>query len=223
MEAATAIQSRLIGAILVEKNLITTEQLERALQVQEETGERLGRSSWRSSVCRASSSRVCSPSNGRSSRRPSGRPPRSSSDRSPPVEPLTPAEVQIRRPLGEIFVELGFISGDQLEAALDTQRETGARIGEILVEQGSLLAPRSCERACRAVVGVAEVAASGTGRRPAAMAERQPGDGDRRRPARKRRPTIAPPSPHSKRDSEQSSAPLLRRPGRRISGSSHPT
>ena len=46
--------------------------------------------------------------------------------------------MQIRRPIGEIFVELGFISSDQLDAALDGQRETGARIGEILVEQGSL-------------------------------------------------------------------------------------
>ena len=42
MEASTAIRSRLIGAILIEKNLITGEQLERALQLQEDTGERLG-------------------------------------------------------------------------------------------------------------------------------------------------------------------------------------
>ena len=46
--------------------------------------------------------------------------------------------MQIRRPIGEIFVELGFITSEQLDAALDRQRQTGARIGEILVEQGSL-------------------------------------------------------------------------------------
>ena len=51
---------------------------------------------------------------------------------------LTPADVRLRRPIGEIFVELGFITADQLEAALVVQRRTGARIGEILVEQGSL-------------------------------------------------------------------------------------
>ena len=133
-----------------------------------------GRSSWPSSACRASSSRACSPSSGQSSRRPSGRPPRSSSDRSPPVEPLTPAEVQIRRPLGEIFVELGFISSDQLDAALDTQRETGARIGEILVEQGSLtrldLASALAEQwsALQKLRPPAPVA------EPTALAERQP-------------------------------------------------
>ena len=53
-------------------------------------------------------------------------------------EPSPPQEVERRRPIGEIFVELGFITSDQLEAALDVQRQTGGRIGEILVEQGSL-------------------------------------------------------------------------------------
>jgi chromosome segregation ATPase len=43
-----------------------------------------------------------------------------------------------RRRIGEIFVELGFITSPQLEAALDVQREKGGRIGEILVAQGSL-------------------------------------------------------------------------------------
>jgi chromosome segregation ATPase len=43
-----------------------------------------------------------------------------------------------RRRIGEIFVELGFISGTQLEAALEVQRAKGGRIGEILVAQGSL-------------------------------------------------------------------------------------
>jgi hypothetical protein len=43
-----------------------------------------------------------------------------------------------RRRIGEIFVELGFVTSEQLEAALVVQRRTGARIGEILVEQGSL-------------------------------------------------------------------------------------
>ena len=43
-----------------------------------------------------------------------------------------------RRPIGEIFVELGFVSRAELQSALDVQRTTGGRIGEILVEQGSL-------------------------------------------------------------------------------------
>jgi hypothetical protein len=51
--------------------------------------------------------------------------------------PLAPAP-DGRRRIGEIFVELGFITSAQLEAALEVQRRTGGRIGEILVEQGSL-------------------------------------------------------------------------------------
>ena len=43
-----------------------------------------------------------------------------------------------RRPLGEILVELGFVSRAQLDSALDVQRTTGGRIGEILVDQGCL-------------------------------------------------------------------------------------
>jgi len=138
MEASTAIRSRLIGAILVEKNLITGEQLERALQLQEDTGERLGEivvaefgisrlelagvlaEQW-ADLENAERNAVSEPD----------RPVQH-------VEPLIPADVQIRRPLGEIFVELGFVSSDQLDAALEAQRETGARIGEILVKQGSL-------------------------------------------------------------------------------------
>jgi hypothetical protein len=54
------------------------------------------------------------------------------------VEPLTPAEVRLRRPIGEILVERGLIRKDQLDAALARQSTSGARIGEILVEQGAL-------------------------------------------------------------------------------------
>ena len=55
-----------------------------------------------------------------------------------PIEELEQVDARSRRPIGGIFVELGLISDDQLQSALDAQRETGARLGEILVEQGSL-------------------------------------------------------------------------------------
>jgi len=42
MEASTAVSSRLIGAFFVEKGLVTQEQLDLALQKQQESGERLG-------------------------------------------------------------------------------------------------------------------------------------------------------------------------------------
>jgi hypothetical protein len=41
-----------------------------------------------------------------------------------------------RRRLGDIFVERGLISDEQLREALDQQRETGGKLGEILVELG---------------------------------------------------------------------------------------
>ena len=43
-----------------------------------------------------------------------------------------------RRRLGEVFVELGFVTGEQLDAALEVQRITGGRVGEILIERGSM-------------------------------------------------------------------------------------
>ncbi len=137
MEASSATKSRLIGAVLFEKGLITREQLDAALALQETTGERLGEivvSEF--GVSRLDLAGVLAeqwsglevaqeaPSKG-----------------SPPVdafEPLTPDQVQIRRPIGEIFVELGFVTAEQLESALAQQAQSGARIGEILVEQGSL-------------------------------------------------------------------------------------
>ena len=138
MEASTAIRSRLIGAILIEKNLITGEQLERALQLQEDTGERLGEivvaefGISRLELAGVLAEQWADLENAERNAVPEPDRPVQH------VEPLIPADVQIRRPLGEIFVELGFVSSDQLDAALEAQRETGARIGEILVEQGSL-------------------------------------------------------------------------------------
>ena len=54
------------------------------------------------------------------------------------ARPGLAAEADARRPIGEIFVELGFISRAELQSALEVQRTTGGRIGEILVDQGSL-------------------------------------------------------------------------------------
>ena len=138
MEASKAAASRLIGAIIVEKNLVTAEQLERALQLQEQTGERLGEIVVAEfGVSRLELAGVLAEqwADFESADR------RADTEPARPVEvvkPMTSAEVQLRRPIGEIFVELGFVTDDQLDAALVVQGETGARIGEVLVEQGSL-------------------------------------------------------------------------------------
>jgi uncharacterized coiled-coil protein SlyX len=43
-----------------------------------------------------------------------------------------------RRPIGEIFVEHGMVTQNQLESALTAQSESGQRLGEVLVAQGSI-------------------------------------------------------------------------------------
>lgn len=138
MDAAIAIRSRLIGVILVEKGLITGEQLEDALRLQQETGERLGEIVVAAfGVSRLELASVLA-EQWAALESPGGGVVAAPERAMQPAVPLMPADVPIRRPIGEIFVELGFITSDQLDAALVVQRETGSRIGEILVEQGSL-------------------------------------------------------------------------------------
>ena len=131
MESSETIQSERLGAVLVEKNLITDEQLERALVMQEESGKRLGEILVAEfGVSRLDVAGVLS-EQWAAVEKPEA-------EVSKPVEPLTPAEVHLRRPLGELLVMRGFITADQLDAALEEQRKSGARIGEILVERGAI-------------------------------------------------------------------------------------
>ena len=144
MEASIAGSARLMGDLLVERNIITREQLEQALRLQEETGNRIGEivvSEF--GVSRVEIAGVLSEQwadieqaerakNAEESAR-------AKLQAAPgPVKPLTPAEVRLRRPLGQILVERGFISKEQLDAALAAQPTSGTRIGEILIEQGAL-------------------------------------------------------------------------------------
>jgi len=140
MDAATATQSRQIGASLVENGLITAAQLEQALQQQQRTGALLGEivvADFGVSQDDLSRALAAATAQCRGDRAP-GAPGLIPSEQVADAQPLTPAEVRLRRPIGEIFVELGFITQDQLEGALVVQKTTGARIGEILVEQGIL-------------------------------------------------------------------------------------
>src|SRR5262249_30301106 len=43
-----------------------------------------------------------------------------------------------KRPIGEIFVERGLVTASQLEEALEEQKKSGGRLGEILVATGTL-------------------------------------------------------------------------------------
>ncbi len=48
----------------------------------------------------------------------------------------SPSASPIRRRIGDLFVEQGIINDQQLSEALDVQRRTGGRLGEILIELG---------------------------------------------------------------------------------------
>jgi hypothetical protein len=55
------------------------------------------------------------------------------------TEPLNEAEHDAYwRPLGQLLVQRGLLTADELEAALDEQERTGGRLGEILLRQGLL-------------------------------------------------------------------------------------
>jgi hypothetical protein len=55
------------------------------------------------------------------------------------IEPLNEAEHDAYwRPLGQLLVQRGLLTADELEAALDEQARTGGRLGEILLRQGLL-------------------------------------------------------------------------------------
>ena len=53
----------------------------------------------------------------------------------PPALPVS-AEPNSWPPIGELFVQRGYVTAEQLEEALDEQHRTGERVGEILVKHG---------------------------------------------------------------------------------------
>ena len=55
------------------------------------------------------------------------------------MEPFNDAEHDAYwRPLGQLLVQRGLLTPEELEAALDEQERTGGRLGEILLRQGLL-------------------------------------------------------------------------------------
>ena len=143
---SSVVSARLIGAIFVEKGLITEEQLELALEQQRATGERLGeilveqfgveRLDLASALAEQwaeyerqgqAEEREAAASAGITVADP---------DEAPPIPAIpTPS---VKRPIGEIFVERGLVTDAQLEEALEQQRTSGTRLGEILVASGKL-------------------------------------------------------------------------------------
>ena len=140
MDSAAAPRPREIGSKLVERDLITADQFEEALRLQVRSGALLSEilitefGVSRPELQRLLTELGYAPSGGVLRSSPASDQQEQPGTSQAPSAPGAP----IRRRIGEIFVELGFVSTAQLEAALVEQRKTGARIGEILIEQGSL-------------------------------------------------------------------------------------
>jgi hypothetical protein len=119
---------RPLGALLVEKGLLTEQELEAALAEQRRTGRLVGQILVeRGSLSAFALARALSEQHG--------------------VELQTEAELEAKagahpgwRPLGRLLVDEGYVTRAELRKALRTQRESGGRrlLGEILVAEGFL-------------------------------------------------------------------------------------
>ncbi len=129
--AALQFPWRQLGEILVAEELLTEDELEQALAEQATTGRLLGQIIVNNGYLSAFSlARVLSDQHGVQL-----------SPREEAPAPLTavPSEPQQGwQPLGNLLVDLEFLTESQLDRALAAQREEGGRLGEILVSRGLL-------------------------------------------------------------------------------------
>ncbi len=125
MSLAQSLTARLIGTLFVERGLLSESQIRVALEIQRETGQQLGQILVeRFGVSRQELAAVVA-----EQWADMGRSMQSATDA---------ASNESWRRLGDIFVERGFVTPEQLEQALERQQETGERVGEALVAQGSI-------------------------------------------------------------------------------------
>jgi len=117
-----AVSNRLIGALFVERGLVSQSQLVVALELQQETGQQLGQILVeRFGVERSELAQVVAEHWARMGEA---------------KEDVSTRASESWRQLGEILVTRGFVTREQLVQALDRQRLTGERLGEALVGQG---------------------------------------------------------------------------------------
>ena len=123
MNAQELVAARLIGSLFVERGLVSESQIRLALEIQEETDQQLGEILVeRFGVSRAELAVVVA-EQWQDTGRPAG----------PTLEAALSADW---RRIGEIFVTRGFATEQELQSALDRQRQTGERLGEALVSLG---------------------------------------------------------------------------------------
>jgi hypothetical protein len=125
MDVAATLTSRLIGSLFLERGLVSESQLRVALEIHRETGEQLGQILVeRFGVSRKELANVVAQQWAELGQ--SG---------SPEADARSNDSWQR---LGQIFVQRGFVTPEQLDQALQRQRETGERVGEALVAQGAI-------------------------------------------------------------------------------------
>ena len=122
MTLPEAVSNRLIGALFVERGLVSQSQLVVALELQQETGQQLGQILVeRFGVERTELAKVVAEHWARMGEA---------------KEDVSTRASESWRQLGEILVSRGFVTREQLIQALERQRLTGERLGEALVGQG---------------------------------------------------------------------------------------
>ena len=128
--AALQFPWRQLGELLVAEELLTEDELEQALSEQAASGRLLGQIIVANGYLSAFSlARVLSQQHGVQL---------SPREGAPAPGPVATAPEQAWRPLGQVLVDLEFLTESQLERALAAQREEGCRLGEILVSRGLL-------------------------------------------------------------------------------------
>jgi len=129
--AALQFPWRQLGELLVAEELLTEDELEQALAEQATTGRLLGQILVANGYLSAFSlARVLSEQHGVQLSPKEGAP--------APAAPVAAAPEQAWRPLGNVLLDLEFLTESQLERALTAQREEGGRLGEVLVSRGLL-------------------------------------------------------------------------------------
>ena len=119
MPVPQPLSSRLIGALFVERGLVSESQIRIALEIQVESGQQLGQILVeRFGVSRKELASVVAEQWAKLG------------------GSAGPEDTASWRRLGEIFVDRGFVTEEELEQALVRQRQTGERLGEALVAQG---------------------------------------------------------------------------------------
>ena len=135
----TASLWRPLGQLLVERGLILADELQAALAEQGRSGKKLGEILVaQAAVTQSQLTRILAEQVGLSVRpgptgaASEGAAPEETEEGAASAEPLDPAW----RPLGEVLLEREALSEAELQDALRLQRETGRRLGEILVQRG---------------------------------------------------------------------------------------